>query len=272
MVTRLAGAALSCAGVGLLALTFVAPAANAATNNIFTVAGTSFGLSGDGGPATAAQLNSPTGVAVTADGGYLIADGDNHRVRRVSPAGTITTVAGTTGGLSGDGGPATAAQLSRPLGVAVTADGGFLIADTDNDRVRFVHADLRGPASGPPGPAGPQGPEGPAGPRGPAGAPGAAFDRLTLALATDRVHARARQRVKLRYSTTTAATIELRLVRGSRRVASVCANAQPGRNTIRLRAPSRPRRYRVELIAATGDGQRATDRARLTVTRGGRER
>jgi len=98
-----------------------APGAQAATNNIFTVAGTTFGLSGDGGPATGAQLSNPFGVAPTADGGYLITDTENQRVRRVSPAGTITTVAGTTNGLSGDGGPATGAQLSNPQGVAATA-------------------------------------------------------------------------------------------------------------------------------------------------------
>jgi len=115
-----------------------APAALAAPGDIFTVAGTTFGLSGDGGAATAAQLNSPFGVAATADGGFLIADTSNDRVRKVSPAGTITTIAGTTTGLSGDNGAAIAAQLYSPNGVAATADGGFLIADTSNDRVRKV--------------------------------------------------------------------------------------------------------------------------------------
>jgi hypothetical protein len=90
----------------------------------------------------------------TADGGFLIADTDNQRVRRVSPAGTIATVAGTgTQGFSGDGGPATAAQLVGPEGVAVTANGGFLIADAAKNRVRFVDADprfLQGPAGPPP--------------------------------------------------------------------------------------------------------------------------
>ena len=62
--------------------------ANAATNNIFTVAGTgTAGFSGDGAAGTAAQLNNPTGVAATADGGFLIADPGNRRVRRVSPRG-----------------------------------------------------------------------------------------------------------------------------------------------------------------------------------------
>src|SRR5262245_51437175 len=69
----------------------------AATNTISTVAGSdAFGdFTGDGGPATAAALNNPSGVAVLPDGGYLIADTTNARVRRVFPNGTINTVAGT---------------------------------------------------------------------------------------------------------------------------------------------------------------------------------
>jgi DNA-binding beta-propeller fold protein YncE len=107
---------------------------------ITRVAGTgTAGNSGDDGPATDAQLNTPIGVAVTADGGFLIADADNHVVRAVSPAGVITRVAGTgTAGNSGDDGPATDARLNAPCGVAVTADGGFLIADTGNHEVRKV--------------------------------------------------------------------------------------------------------------------------------------
>jgi hypothetical protein len=96
------------------------------------------GFSGDGGPATAAEIFDPNGVAVMPDGGFLIADGD-YVVRRVFPDGTITTVAGTgTPGFSGDGGPATEAHLNLPYSVAVTADGGFLIADAGNRRVRRV--------------------------------------------------------------------------------------------------------------------------------------
>lgn len=106
---------------------------------IITGAGTGVaGFAGDGGPATAAQLNAPSGVAATADGGLLVADLLNHRIRRVSPEGQITTVAGSGPGFSGDGGPATAAQLNYPAAVAPTADGGFLIADRGNDRVRKV--------------------------------------------------------------------------------------------------------------------------------------
>ena len=101
------------------------------------------GSVGDDGPATLAQLNDPFGVAVTADGGFLIADIVNHVVRKVAADGVITRVAGSTGaaGSAGDGGPATSAQLNRPAGVAATSDGGFLIADTNNQVIRKVSAD-----------------------------------------------------------------------------------------------------------------------------------
>ena len=107
---------------------------------ITRVAGTGVaGNSGDDGPATNAELNSPEGLAVTADGGFLIGDPDNHVVRKVSSAGVITRVAGTgTAGNSGDDGPATAAEISGPWGVAVTADKGFLIADFSSHVVRKV--------------------------------------------------------------------------------------------------------------------------------------
>jgi hypothetical protein len=107
---------------------------------IRTVAGSgNFGFSGDGGPATAADFKAPLGVAVMRDGGYLIADAGTARIRRVSPTGTITTVAGTgTPSYSGDGGPATGAGLYAPSGVAALPDGGYLIADTGNSRVRRV--------------------------------------------------------------------------------------------------------------------------------------
>jgi len=107
---------------------------------ISTVAGTgAFGFSGDGGPATGAQLHFPTGVFVDAAGNLFIADVANHRIRKVDPAGTISTVAGTGAfGFSGDGGPATAAQLNLPFGVFVDAAGNLFIADTNNDRIRQV--------------------------------------------------------------------------------------------------------------------------------------
>jgi hypothetical protein len=108
------------------------------------------GFSGDGGPATAAQLNYPDGVAVDAAGNLFIADTANGRIRKVSTSGIITTVAGNppptnlapgeigSQGFSGDGGPATAAQLNYPDGVAVDAAGNLFVADTNNSRIRKV--------------------------------------------------------------------------------------------------------------------------------------
>jgi hypothetical protein len=101
------------------------------------------GQTGDNGPATGALLNAPQGVAATADGGFLIADTGNHRVRRVDAAGAITasTSLPTNGaGFSGDGGSATGARLTAPARVAPLPGGGYLIADTNNNRIRRVSA------------------------------------------------------------------------------------------------------------------------------------
>jgi sugar lactone lactonase YvrE len=100
------------------------------------------GYGGDGGPATSALLNQPTGVAVDAAGNLFIADEFNNRVRRVdATTGVITTVAGNgSSGYAGDGGPATAAALNGPFGVAVDAQGNLYIADTGNNRIRRVDA------------------------------------------------------------------------------------------------------------------------------------
>ena len=116
----------------------------ATTDDVLTtVAGTGTnGYTGDGGQATSARLNNPRGVAALPDGGFLIADSVNHRIRRVSPSGVITAVAGTgTAGFAGDGAAATAARLNTPRDVAVAPDGGYVIADSANHRVRWVHAD-----------------------------------------------------------------------------------------------------------------------------------
>jgi uncharacterized repeat protein (TIGR01451 family) len=116
---------------------------NAATGVITTVAGNGkAGYSGDGGPATSGELHLPYGVAVDGSGNLYIADIDNERIREVSATtGVITTVAGDgTKGYSGDGGPATSAELSSPKGVAVDASGNLYIADTVNERIREVSA------------------------------------------------------------------------------------------------------------------------------------
>ncbi len=108
---------------------------------ITTVAGNgTAGYSGDGGPATSAQLNYPYGVTVDSAGNLYVAEVSNRRIRRVS-GGTISTVAGTgTAGFSGDGGPATSAQLGQPYDVAVDSAGNLYIADAGNDRIRKVSA------------------------------------------------------------------------------------------------------------------------------------
>jgi sugar lactone lactonase YvrE len=121
------------------------------TNGIITsVAGhgpigpSSGSYSGDGGAATNANLNFPTGVALDAVGNLYIVDQDNHRIRKVGTNGMITTVAGhgptgpSSGSYSGDGGAATNASLNYPNGLALDSAGNLYIADTGNDRVREV--------------------------------------------------------------------------------------------------------------------------------------
>jgi sugar lactone lactonase YvrE len=107
---------------------------------IYTIAGTGTpGYSGDGAPATSAQLNTPSDVAVASNGVLYIADTMNNVVRVVSPDGIIDTYAGTGAqGFDGDGGPATEARLDRPYGVEVAPNGNVFIADTHNQRYRAV--------------------------------------------------------------------------------------------------------------------------------------
>lgn len=109
------------------------------------------GFQGDGGHASTAELDQPTGVAVDSAGNIYIADASNNVIRRVdAKTGIITTVAGDVaadqasgggGGFSGDGGPATSARLNDPQGVAVDSGGDLFIADTFNDAIREVTPD-----------------------------------------------------------------------------------------------------------------------------------
>jgi sugar lactone lactonase YvrE len=102
---------------------------------------------GDGGLATEARLNGPLGLALDQAGTLFVAEagesgggvGGGYRVRKVSPDGIISTVAGSNApGFSGDGGPATQARLNVPLGVAVDTEGNLFIADSNNHRIRKV--------------------------------------------------------------------------------------------------------------------------------------
>ena len=100
------------------------------------------GFSGDNGPASRAQLDTPDGVAIAPDGDLIVADSHNDRIRRVDRlTGVITTVAGSGGnGYDGDDKPATEASLNTPSAVAVAANGDLYIADTLNYRIRMVDA------------------------------------------------------------------------------------------------------------------------------------
>lgn len=106
---------------------------------ISTYAGTGVsGYSGDGGPATSAELNTAASIMFSA-GSLYIADSSSQRIRRVSSDGTITTIAGNgVKGFSGDGGPATSANLATPLGMAMDSPGNLYFADGDNNRIRRV--------------------------------------------------------------------------------------------------------------------------------------
>jgi trimeric autotransporter adhesin len=112
---------------------------------INTIAGTGLeAFSGDGGPATLAELNYPMGVIVDDIGNICIADGSNERIRRIDTSGIITTIAGSgtwgvgSGGYSGDGGPATLAKMFAPTGITLDKSGNIYVGDQGNDRIRKV--------------------------------------------------------------------------------------------------------------------------------------
>jgi uncharacterized protein (TIGR03437 family) len=107
---------------------------------ISTVAGNGIaGFSGDNGPATSAQLNTPTGVAVDSARNLYIADRTNSRIRKVTATGAIITIAGNGGfGYTGDGGPATSATIPFPVGVAVDANGNVFVSDSQNSVIRML--------------------------------------------------------------------------------------------------------------------------------------
>ncbi len=114
---------------------------------INTVAGNGTkGFSGDGGPAHDAEFYSPTGLALAPDGTLYITDAGNYVIRRLTPGGGLSTVAGMhredwTHGFGGDGGPPLEAKFDEPSGIALGPDGALYITDTDNHRIRRVGLD-----------------------------------------------------------------------------------------------------------------------------------
>src|SRR5579872_5713558 len=126
----------------------------ASSQTISTIAGNGTGgYGGNNGPATAAKLDWPTGVAVDAAGNVFVADMGNNVIRKINTAGIITTVAGNgtgagtgvglpgtgSGGYTGDGAVATNAELWSPTDVAVDAAGNLYIADNGNNVIRKVN-------------------------------------------------------------------------------------------------------------------------------------
>lgn len=112
--------------------------------NITTYAGTlGAGFSGDGGRAVDAQLNGAFAVALDSTGNLYISDIGNHRIRKVTTAGIITTYVGGPGGgaFGGDGGAAVNARLNQPRGIRLDAAGNLYFADSGNDRIRKVAVD-----------------------------------------------------------------------------------------------------------------------------------
>jgi len=131
---------MTVSGVGPFTYQWQFNGSNLPNGIITTVAGNgTAACAGDGGAATSASLNNPQCVAFDNFGNLFIADTANSRIRKVSPNGIISTVAGTnSGGYSGDGGMATNAQLSSPCGIVLDAAGNLYIADSANNRIRKV--------------------------------------------------------------------------------------------------------------------------------------
>lgn len=260
---------------------------------ISTVAGIGVrGFAGDGGPATAAQLNRPFSVAPLSNGAFLIADLDNNRIRRVDSKGNITTVAGTgEASFSGDGGPATEAALNQPHAVASLPDGGFLIADTYNNRVRRVWPDGRITTVAGSGEAGFTGdglaasvalnlPKALAVLRDGSGflIGDAANNRirlvkasvrlpLLLSVTTPRLTARSGRSATLRYTLSEMAKTRVETVKAGTLVSQTAGPGKRGANVLEVGRRLGPGTYVLWLTAATPDGRTASGKAALVVRR-----
>jgi sugar lactone lactonase YvrE len=110
-----------------------------ATATVTTVASRNNWSGSDDGPATTAQFNNPSGIAVDNSGNLYVADTDNHTIRQITPAGVVTTIAGLAGVGAGDDGVGTVARFNYPTGIAVDDAGNLYIADTNNHTIRLAY-------------------------------------------------------------------------------------------------------------------------------------
>jgi sugar lactone lactonase YvrE len=141
-LSRPEGVAVDASGAIYLADTGNRRVRQIAAGIINTMAGNgAFGVAGDGGPATAATLNLPYGLAFDRRGNLYFSESGSHRVRRMDTSGVVTTIAGRGPGFSGDGGPASEALLNSPADLAFDAAGSLYVADMNNGRVRRIGAD-----------------------------------------------------------------------------------------------------------------------------------
>jgi len=129
-----------------LALTAVAISYSCITpaQIITSIAGTgdTGSYNGDGIPATAARLQTPTGIAVDAGGNIIFAEAEGFRIRKINTSGIISTIAGRgTSGYSGDGGPATAAEIKEPCALVIDNSGNVFFTDLYNSCVRKIGTD-----------------------------------------------------------------------------------------------------------------------------------
>ena len=103
-----------------------------------TLAGSAGATGSDDGTGSAARFNYPYSVAVDASGNVYVADTDNSTIRKITPAGVVTTLAGSAGATGSDDGTGSAARFNWPDGVAVDASGNVHVADTDNQTIRKI--------------------------------------------------------------------------------------------------------------------------------------
>jgi hypothetical protein len=207
---------------------------------------------GDGGPATAALLFQPADVEATPDGGYVLIERD--RVRRIAPDGTASTLANTAILLTND------AMGPTPTALEVTPDGDVLIGL--ERRVLRFDTNYAPPAPPPPAP-GPQ----PVSPLPVQNQPAAEAKKIAAALARSRYRLRAGKRLKLRFDAGAGGSYVVDVRKGRKRIKRVRGFAKAGENVVRVRMPRKRGRYKLTLTVTGADGTKATDAAKLRLTR-----